>query len=67
MTIVRVFLDPKADAVDKYFRFQENPPKRGHLYDHYKRGLKGIMKPDKKAKLALAAWQAGRDKVEDSA
>lgn len=52
------------ETVYRYFRDTDDPPKRGHLYDHYKRGLAGIMKPDKQATLALAAWQAGRDKAQ---
>jgi hypothetical protein len=52
----------RVEKVYRFYRDTPKPPARGHLYDHYKRGLAGIMEPSKTAKLAHAAWQAGRDK-----
>jgi hypothetical protein len=50
-------------AAGVYEIFRETPHRgeSSYLYDHYKRGIQGIMKPDAKKRLALAAWQAGAD------
>jgi len=52
-----------SDTEKIYKAFRENPEefKSSYLYNHYKRGLVGIIKPTASEKNALAAWKAGRD------
>lgn len=53
-----------AEDVDVVYRLFRDTPDKGktsELYNHYKRGRLGIMRPRPQQKLALAAWQAGRD------
>lgn len=43
-----------------YDLFKADPNTRGDMQDYYRRGLAGIMKPDRTAK-TYGAWLAGRD------
>ena len=54
----------KQSRISIVYRLYRDHPEKGessNLYNHYKRGLQGIHEPNKSAKLAYAAWLAGRD------
>jgi hypothetical protein len=48
---------------DVYRMFRDDPEahRSSYLHDHYRRGLQGIMEPDKGAVSAHDAWRAGLD------
>jgi hypothetical protein len=56
-------LSKASDKIYDMFMADSDSCRSSYLYDHYQRGMQGIMKPAKSQKLALAAWRAGRDTV----
>lgn len=52
----------KPDRVYEMFMADPEQCRSSYLYDHFKRGQQGVMRPVASQKLALAAWRAGRDR-----
>jgi hypothetical protein len=57
----------KAKDAEQVYRLYRSDPGAGvsnYLRNHYRRGRRAIREPSRKARLAHAAWRAGRDRAQ---